>query len=285
MEIKIFFSPKCLEYESPGHPESPKRLRRAEEFLKQKGLEFILPGPCKEEDILSVHSPGLLDKVKTGKFFDADTPNIPGIFEYACLSIGSAIQAQETCLSEDIKTFSLMRPPGHHANRDNLAGFCYFNNIAIAINKALVKLKEAAILDLDCHHGNGTQDIFKGEKRLLYVSLHQSPLYPGTGLKSEENCLNYPLAPGSDEGTYLSTLRQAIQKIRDFQPQILGISLGFDTYKNDPLTDLGLEISTYQKIGSMIREELAIPGFGVLEGGYSSKIGQCLYGFILGWAG
>jgi len=280
--MKIIFSALCLEYGSAGHPESPQRVRLAAEFLKQKGFEFIAPSPCKEEEILLAHSKALLEKVKSGQFFDADTPNIPNIFEYASLSAGAAIKAQEICLTEKINAFSLMRPPGHHASRDNLGGFCYFNNIAIATSKALKKIKKAAILDLDCHHGNGTQDIFLGEERLLYVSLHQSPLYPGTGLKSEKNCLNYPLPPNTEEDIYLDTLKEALAKIKDFQPEILGISLGFDTCKNDPLTNFNLEISSYRRIGERIAE-LNTPGFAVLEGGYSDRIGECLYEFILGW--
>lgn len=282
--MKIIFSSACLRYQSPGHPEGPGRVSKAYEFLKQKGFEFVPATKCKEEDILLVHSPALLYKIKTAQFSDTDTPNISGIFDYACLSAGAAIQAQEICFSEKVNAFSLMRPPGHHASRDNLGGFCYFNNIAIAMKKALAKIKKAAILDLDCHHGNGTQDIFNGQKDLLYVSLHQSPLYPGTGLKSERNCLNYPLPAGTDERLYLATLTEALKKVKDFQPDILGISLGVDTYKDDPLTDLDLEISTYRRIGLMIKE-LTLPSFAVLEGGYSSEVAQCLYGFILGWDG
>ena len=272
-----------MEYESPAHPEGPVRVKTAYEFLRQKGLTFIEPKPCKEEDILLVHSQGLLAAVKNGKFSDPDTPNLKGIFEYACLAAGSAIQAQGAALKGE-NAFSLMRPPGHHAGRNTLGGFCYFNNIAIAIEKALTKVKKAAILDLDCHHGNGTQDIFFNDQRLLYVSLHQSPLYPGTGLTSERNCLNYPLPAGTDEKTYLLALAQAIEKIREYKPEIIGISLGLDTYKNDPLTNLGLEISTYRKIGEMI-SSAEIPGFAVLEGGYSLELGECLYEFIGGWEG
>ncbi len=176
-----------------------------------------------------------------------------------------------------------MRPPGHHAGKDELGGFCYFNNIAIAIKRALSGVKKAAILDLDGHHGNGTQDIFKSEKRVLYVSLHQSPLYPGTGLVSEDNCLNYPLKPGTNEEIYLPVLNEALEKIKDFNPQILGISLGLDSFRLDPLTGLNLGISTYRKIGEMI-SKLNIPDFAVLEGGYTSKLGECIYEFILGWS-
>jgi len=180
---KIVFSPTCLEYKSPRHPESPGRIRSAYEFLKTKNFEFILPKACSEEDILLAHSRALLDKVKSERFFDADTPSIPGIFGYAILAAGAAILAQEICIVGADKAVSLMRPPGHHATKDSLGGFCYFNNLAIAIKKSLARVKRAAILDIDCHHGNGTEDIFKGDKSVLYVSLHQSPLYPGTGLK------------------------------------------------------------------------------------------------------
>ena len=279
--MKIIFSPQCLKYENPGHPESPLRVKLAYQFLKQKGLTFIEPAPCKEEDVLAVHSQGLLDAVQSGQFSDADTPNLKGIFEHASLAAGSAIQAQERALKGE-NAFSLMRPPGHHAGKDTLGGFCYFNNIAIAMKKALKKVKKGAILDLDCHHGNGTQDIFLGNERVLYVSLHQRPLYPGTGLESEENCLNYPLPAGTDGKRYLATLAQALKNIKAFDPELLGISLGFDTYREDPLTNFGLEIAAYRDIGALIKE-LSIAGFGVLEGGYSQRLGECILEFLSGW--
>ena len=177
-----------------------------------------------------------------------------------------------------------MRPPGHHAGHNTLGGFCYFNNIAIAISGALKKVKKVAILDLDCHHGNGTQDIFSGNNRVLFVSLHQSPLYPGTGLYPQGNCLNYPLEPGTGEKRYITVLKDGLEKIKRFEPEIIGISLGFDTYREDPLTNLSLETTTYRKIGVMIAE-LSIKNFAVFEGGYHPGIAECLYQFILGWSG
>ncbi|MCM8801259.1 MAG: histone deacetylase [Candidatus Omnitrophica bacterium] len=280
--MKIIFSQRCLEYEVLGHPESPQRIRLAYNFLKEKGFEFIEPRPCSEEDIILAHSRSLLEKVKNNQIFDPDTPNILDIFKYACLSVGSAILAQEICLTENSKVLSLMRPPGHHAGYEQLGGFCYFNNIAIAIKKALQKVNKAVILDLDCHHGNGTQEIFLGNKNILYVSLHQVPLYPGTGLRSEKNCLNYPLPPGTQEEEYLKTLRQALERIKEFKPEIIGISLGLDTYEKDPLANLKLKFSSYHKIGFLINR-LEIPSFAVLEGGYSADLGRCIYEFILGW--
>ncbi|MFH0838676.1 MAG: histone deacetylase [Candidatus Omnitrophota bacterium] len=284
--MNIVYSPHCLEYDSPGHPESPDRVKTCHDFLLTKkdalSLEFIVPSPCSQNDILLVHSKELVDKVKEGNFFDPDTPNVPRIFEYASLAAGGAVRASEVASLEKQFAFSLMRPPGHHATRKSLGGFCYFNNIAIAITRAIGKAKKAAVLDLDVHHGNGTEDIFFEAPNVLFVSLHQSPLYPGTGLTSRKNCLNFPLPPATEETLYLSVLKEALSEIRNFTPGLIGISLGFDTYRDDPLANLNLEAASYSKISGLIRE-LNIPCFGVLEGGYSTGMAECLYNFLKGW--
>ncbi|MCK4352663.1 histone deacetylase [candidate division WOR-3 bacterium] len=302
--MKIIFSKRCLEYESPGHPESPKRVKIIYDFLKSKRYKFIEPEECNEKDILFVHSQELLNKVKQGNFFDPDTPSLPKIYEYAKLSVEDAIKAMQVSLEGDIG-FSIMRPPGHHANRDSLGGFCYFNNIAIAIEHFVgtnsicakfvgepfsakggcasgTRVRRAAILDIDCHHGNGTQDIFLGRKDVLYVSLHRfAAFYPGTGGKSIKNAINYPLKFGIGESEYLATLENALKGIKKFNPSIIGVSVGFDTYKFDPIGGLGLEISSYRKIGTLI-SELNIPTFYVLEGGYSDDLPKCVLEFLLG---
>lgn len=278
--MKIIYSPKCLEYESVGHPESPARVEESYYFLKNKKMEIIEAKPAKEDDLLLVHSQAMIDQVKGGKFFDIDTPNLKGIFDVALLSVGGAIKAMEFALLNK-KNFSLMRPPGHHATKNSLGGFCYFNNIAVAVAKALKKIAKVAILDIDCHHGNGTEDIFLGKSNVCYASLHQSPLYPGTGLKSNFNCFNFPLLSGTSEKDYLKTLDMALNKIIDFKPNLLAISAGFDTYHKDPIASLGLEINSYQKIGERL-SQLKIPTFAVLEGGYSSDLPDCIYNFILG---
>lgn len=203
------------------------------------------------------------------------------MFEYALLSCGAAIKAQELVLNKEF-AFSLMRPPGHHAARDSAGGFCYFNNIAVAVSKALDTVKKVAIIDIDCHHGNGTQDIFLGEERVLYISLHQSPLYPGTGLKSIKNCLNFPLPSGTDEEEYLNIFKEAIEEAKNFSPQLIAVSAGFDTYKNDPLTNFNLEKETYTKISNLI-SSLKKPAFSVLEGGYSSELAECVEQYLIGW--
>lgn len=277
----IIHSPRSWEYSSAGHPESPVRVKGVYLYLKRKGFSFTEPSPAQEEDVLLVHSRELLDKVKGENFYEPDTPSLPGIFDYAMLSCGAAILASGKAL-EGEASFSLMRPPGHHATKSNLGGFCYFNNIAVAVKKAVLKGKKAAVLDIDCHHGNGTEDIFLGQENVLYVSLHQSPLYPGTGLSSRENCLNFPLYPGTREEKYLDTLESALEEIGKFSPDLLAVSVGFDTYMGDPLTDIDLDKQSYCEIGKMIASSHK-NRFSILEGGYSKDLPECVYQFLKGF--
>ena len=279
--MKIFFSKECLDYSQRGHPESPFRVSASYKYLKEKGFEFKESGVCHERDILLVHSKELLREVKEGNFLDADTPALDNIFHYALLSAGSAIEAALFSLKGE-NSFSLMRPPGHHATRDNLGGFCYFNNIAIATMRAKEKVDKIAIIDLDCHHGNGTQDIFLGKRDIIYVSLHQSPLYPGTGLRSQENCFNYPLAANTTPDSYLDVLKKALEGVVKFDSDLIAVSIGFDTYKLDPLTSLSLEKETYFKIGRIL-SDLKKPLFSILEGGYNTQdMPECISQFLEG---
>ncbi len=282
--MKIFYSPKCLEYSQPGHPESPARAEATYNYLKEKGFEFTEPEPCSDEDILLAHTQNLLNSVKKESFFDFDTPAFTGIFKIAVLSAGSAINAAMHCLNANEKAFSLMRPPGHHATRNDLGGFCYFNNIAIAClnaRKEFGNIGKVAIVDFDCHHGNGTEDIVLGKKDFLYLSLHQSPLYPGTGLNSRDNCKNFPLPARTSPEHYLSVLGEGIKEVEKFKPDLLAISAGFDSYKLDPIASLSLERETYREIGKML-SGLNRPTFAVLEGGYSRDLPECVYQFLAG---
>jgi acetoin utilization deacetylase AcuC-like enzyme len=277
--MRVFYSSKCLRYWQEGHSESPERIREAYKFLK-KYFEFYDAKPCSENDLLTVHSPKLVNKVKQGNFFDLDTPNLKGMYDYAKLSAGSAILALRTAVGGE-NAFSLMRPPGHHAGKNFLGGFCYFNNIAIAVEKALKLLNKIAILDIDGHHGNGTQDIFLGRKDVLYVSLHQKNAFPLTGFISERNCINYPLLPGIKEEEYLEVVEKALEKIQIFKPDLIAVSAGFDTYKKDPLVELELSYKTYWHIGGMI-SFLGKPVASVLEGGYHKDMGKCIQRFLSG---
>jgi acetoin utilization deacetylase AcuC-like enzyme len=278
--MKIYYSSECLSYQQPGHPESPERIRKVAEYLARMGFAFFTPTRCTEADILRVHSKEHLFRIKTETFFDIDTPTLPNIYEYARLSAGSAILASESATLKET-AFSLMRPPGHHASHDRVMGFCYLNNIAIASAHYLHKHPDGrvGILDIDVHHGNGTEAIFKGNKSVFFISLHQSPLYPGTGLKSNGNSVNIPITPGADENNYLKNLEIACDKLLEFEPSLIAVSAGFDTFQEDPLANINLETGTYKKIAEQI-VKLKRPTFIVMEGGYSPGLARCVFEFI-----
>jgi acetoin utilization deacetylase AcuC-like enzyme len=279
--VKIIYSPACLEYQDPGHPESPARVEYAAAWLKKKGYKFIGPEPAGEEDLLLVHDKDLINRVKTGNFFEADTPNLPGIYDYARHAVGGAIAAADLAVKGE-PAFSLMRPPGHHAGRHKLGGFCYFNNLAVAVKKLLARGQRVAIIDFDVHHGNGTQDIFLGEAKAVYVSLHRIGIYPSTGYESEDNCYNFPFADAPSPDEYLAVFKEALKIVYEFNADILAVSAGFDGYEGDPLVGLGLMIETYSVMGAEIAK-LCKSTFAVLEGGYSDKLGECVGSFLKGW--
>ena len=265
LKMKIVFSEKCLEYNAPGHIERPERVKPALKLLK-KQYEFIEPTPATIEDLLSVHSKQHVDMIKNAKprsYIDGDTPAPENIYSYALLSVGAAIMAAKE------KAFSFMRPPGHHAGKKGRAlgaptlGFCYFNNIAIAVKKLDLN---TLILDIDGHHGNGTQEIFQGNPKIAFISLHLHPTYPGTGLFSQGNCLNFPLPYSTGDSLYLETLEKALNQVKMDKIELVAISAGFDAHQGD-LASLGLTSSCYREIGKKVGN-LKKPIFGVLEGGY-----------------
>ena len=269
--MKIIFDEEVLKYQ--GTLGFPKRLIHAHEFLKNK-YNFIKPSiKIKHPE---VHTKELIKKVKQRDFLESDSPAYKDIYDYAILAINGAVKAQE------IQGFSLIEPPGHHAGKNFLGGFCYFNNIAEAVQHSKLK---TLILDIDGHHGNGTQDIFEGRKDVFYVSLHRSPLYPGTGIKSGINFLNFPLIADCGEKIYINTLKRAIQKVKErFKFEQIAISVGFDTYQGD-LASLGLRKKSYREIGKIIKDlsrETNARVFAVLEGGYTTNLGDLIHEFILG---
>lgn len=279
----LIHSPRCLDYSAVGHPETPYRVRSTVALLQKSNFVWLTPEPCSEADILRVHTPDVLKAVQSGHYVDSDTPHFPNIYELAQLAAGGAILAGQQALAGQ-PAFSLMRPPGHHAERGRVMGFCYFNNIAITVAKLLAenRLQRAAILDFDCHHGNGTEDIFIGDERVRFVSLHQSPCYPGTGLETRDNCINIPLPPRTGPAEFLTALDAGLKTIRAFQPEVLAISAGFDSFKEDPITEMGLEVETYHEIGRRI-VGLKLPTFAVLEGGYARQLAECVEAFVTAW--
>ena len=241
-------------------------MKIACEILQEKGYQFIEPPQATEEQISSVHDMEYMWNVKKGLVEDSDTPAYDKIFEFASLSAGAAL------LASKIGGFSLTRPPGHHVGRYGAAlgvytrGFCYFNNIAIAVKESG---KKTLILDIDGHHGNGTQEIFLGDPNATYVSVHQSPNYPGTGHVSEGNCINFELPPNVGRETYLATLDKALSCVDAGKFEALAVSAGFDTHSCD-LASLGLVEDDYVQIGRRIAK-LNLPTFFALEGGYNGK--------------
>ena len=278
--MKIIFSEKCLEYSWPGHIERPERIRKALELIRRE-YEFLEPKPASQRDLLSVHSREYVDWIKNaeaGSYLDGDTPAPENIYEYALLSAGAALLAAQE------NGFSLMRPPGHHAGRNGRAmgastlGFCYFNNIAIAIRKLG---RSTLILDIDGHHGNGTQEIFQGDPKVSFISLHRYPTYPGTGFRSQGNCLNFPLSYSTGDSLYLKTLEQALSQVEMANIEVVGVSAGFDAHEGD-LASLGLTHAGYREIGRRVGA-LGKPVFGVLEGGYIGEyVGRDLHELISG---
>ena len=272
--MKVVFDERCLEYSFPLHPENPERVEKIKLVLEELGNSFVKPGKTGENSLLKVHEKDFVDKLKTKDYFDPDTPKLD--FGYILLSVGCAIKAAK------INGFSLSRPPGHHAGKNFLGGFCYLNNIAIALESIRKENERAVILDIDAHHGNGTENIFFGNENVLYISLHQHPLYPGTGKESRKNCINFPLPPYTTGNIYLKILLRAAKIIERFSPNILAISLGFDTYEKDKLSQFLLKENDFEMIGAILNRLTANTEkfFIVLEGGYAEDIEVPAYGFF-----
>ncbi len=278
MKTKIVYSEKCLGY-GTWHVEGPQRVKIAHEILQAEGYEFLEPTPAGEDDLLAVHDVDYLWNLKKGLVEDSDTPAYANIYEFARLSVGGAL------LASKIGGFSLMRPPGHHVGRYGAAlgvytrGFCYLNNVAIAVKELG---KRALILDIDGHHGNGTQEIFQGDAKVTYLSLHQSPNYPGTGSFTEGNCINHALPADCGGKRYIATLDKALAELDLGKFEQVAVSCGFDTHVGD-LATLSLVEQDYFEIGKRIGK-LGLPAFFVLEGGYiGEKVGADTDMFLRGY--
>lgn len=279
MKTKIVFSQKCLEYGQLSHMENSIRVGTAAKILKEKKYDFVEPEPCDGKNLQLAHEPDYIEMVKKGSVSDIDSPAVDNIYEYAKLAAGGAI------LASKIGGFSLMRPPGHHAGIKGAAlhvqtrGFCYFNNIAIAVRHSG---KPTLILDIDGHHGNGTEEIFLGDDRVTYLSLHRFNNYPGTGIESRQNCINFPLDADCGNEMYLAALKSALASVngRDFEQ--VAVSAGFDAHDGD-IASLALDQSAFLKIGREIAR-INKPTFFVFEGGYNGRyvgedINELLKGF------
>jgi acetoin utilization deacetylase AcuC-like enzyme len=271
----------------PGHPERPDRLKHLIGELKSRGtwgnLRHLSPRPATEQELLAVHSKSYIEHVREvsgyggGMLDEGDTHASPKSYEAATFAAGAVIVAIDALVAGAVSSaFCAVRPPGHHAERDKPMGFCLFNTIAVGALYALHvhKKRRIAILDWDVHHGNGTQHSFEEDDRVLYISLHQYPFYPGTGSRSERGkgkgigaTLNIPLSAGTgDEGYSRAFHDEVVPVLKAFSPEVLLISAGFDAHKDDPLAGMMLTESSFASFTELVRG--IAPLVSVLEGGY-----------------
>jgi acetoin utilization deacetylase AcuC-like enzyme len=275
-----------------AHPEGPDRLMAIHHGIEESGLLAKLsrlePTPATRAQIALVHETTMMDRVEAlsaqgGGLLDEDTVVSSGSLKAALLAAGAGIVAVDAVLSGAVdRAFLALRPPGHHATASRSMGFCLFNNAALAAAWALHHhgLKRIAIVDFDLHHGNGTQDIFYARSDVFYVSLHQHPLYPGTGAARETgegeghgHTLNIPLPAGSGDEVFLNKMKSVVvPALRRYQPQLLLISAGFDAHKDDPLGALEVSDDGYRKVtDSLVAAAVELTGgklVSFLEGGY-----------------
>lgn len=286
--MKIITDERCAGYSRPGHPERPLRITSTLEKLRAQSelpMTWSAPIPADESAILRAHSSAHVARLERAEDFDGDTPYYPEIHLFARASAGAALQAM-ACARGGESVFSLMRPPGHHATRDQAMGFCYLNSIGIAALEALATgTRRVAIFDFDVHHGNGTEDILLNHPGAAYLSVHQSPCYPGTGLRDAgQNCFNFPVPPCVPAEEYRAVLDRAFERLKQFKPDLVGVSAGFDAYAHDPLAQEQLEAEDFYWLGRSLRA-LGIPVFSVLEGGYSRDLPQLIFAYLKGIEG
>ncbi len=283
--VKIITDEHCTAYSTPGHPERPARIAQTLKKLRtQTELSIIWrePSSVDEAAILRAHSPQLIARLKQPENFDVDTPFYPNIPDYARLSVGGALDALGDARRGET-VFSLLRPPGHHATRDRIMGFCYLNSVAIAALQALATgIKKIAVYDFDVHHGNGTEAILLNQPGAAFFSIHQHPCYPGTGTRNVgSNCYNYPVAPNTPREEYRKLLSRAFEELKRFKPDLVAVSAGFDAYRGDPIAQETLEAEDYFWLGESVRK-LNIPAFSVLEGGYSDELPELIFAYLKG---
>ena len=274
-----------------GHPEKIDRVTAViDNFKKLDNKNLIWKKPHKFENffLIKTHTSNYIDQVdksfpKRGyNFLDGDTIVSPGSKDASKDAVGSIITAIDGVQNKEFKNaFCAVRPPGHHAEKEKAMGFCIYNNVAVGANYLIEKYKynKIAIIDFDVHHGNGTQDIFYDNEKVLFISTHQYPYYPGSGSEKEKgefnNVLNIPLEAGTSAEKYLNAYENVLNKVREFKPEFLLFSAGFDAHIDDPLAQLQLSSEDFYKITKRTLE-ISKPFcngnvVSILEGGYDLK--------------
>ena len=290
MTTCIFTSNSSIKHDTgPGHPECPERIPAILSGLKKIQSQKLIwreIGSFDEKYIELTHSKKYLEKINQSfpkedlVFLDGDTIVSKGSKKAAYDAVGAIINAIDAVMNQEFdNAFCVVRPPGHHAEKEQAMGFCIFNNVAVGATYLLEKYKldKVAIIDFDVHHGNGTQDIFYNEKKVLYISSHQFPFYPGTGSKDEigkfNNILNIPLKAGTVSEEFFNSYKKVYDKLNEFRPQFILLSAGFDAHKNDPLANVNLESRDYyiltKEIMKIAKKICSNKIVSILEGGYN----------------
>ena len=269
-----------------GHPEQPKRVSAViNKLRKRDNLLWIKSEKFDQKILKKVHGSDYIESVENSfpsnglKFLDGDTIISPGSKKATYDAVGSIIKAVDGVETKKFKNaFCAVRPPGHHSEKNKAMGFCIFNNAAIGAQYLIEKYNynRIAIIDFDVHHGNGTQDIFYNNKKVLYISTHQYPFYPGTGSENEKgkfnNIFNIPLPAGTSSENYFEAYNHVLKKIDQFRPEFLIFSAGFDAHQDDPLAQFKLKSGDFYEItrrtlltaNKYINKKVV----SILEGGY-----------------
>ena len=272
----------------PGHPEQADRVKVINEELKKLGnqIHWLNSSSFDHSILEEVHDKKYLKEIslnfpKDGiQFLDGDTVVSSGSKQAALDAVGSIILGIDKIINKEFKNiFCSVRPPGHHAESNKAMGFCIYNNVAVGAGYLIKKYgyKKVAIIDYDVHHGNGTQEIFYNNPNVLYVSTHQYPFYPGTGHQDEKglfnNILNIPLDVNTNNEVFFNSFDKVISKLKDFKPEFILLSSGFDAHTNDPLAQINLSSKDFYEITKrilMVANEICDGKVvSILEGGYN----------------
>ena len=310
MAAPLYFRHEAsMEHDTGAHPEGPGRIPAIEQELEARDwLGFSLrEAPAVDLEVLdAVHPLRYVHAVREvseagGGAFDPDTVASAGSYEAALHAAGGACALADALVVREAPFgFCGLRPPGHHAEPSRAMGFCLFNNVAVAARHALDTLgvSRVFVFDWDVHHGNGTNDVFHSDPSVLFASIHQSPLYPGTGPLADVGSgpgegfsLNLPVPPGSGEDEWLALVEHVVvPAARQFEPELVLVSAGFDAHRDDPLADCRLSAESFAAMALWVRalgEEVGAPVGAVLEGGYdlralAASVAAALEAFAVG---